>query len=227
MPQKKKSKAKCLFLFKKQCEKFKKKWPGCCQKKHVYLALTIISIAVILYNFRSQFIVATVNGQPIFRTALIRELEKQAGNKILDSLIIKNLIDQEAQKNGVKIPETEIDEEIKKIEEDLNQQQQDLDQLLAIRGMTRKDLKNEIRLQKIAEALSATDIEISDDEVNEAFETRKQLLPEGSDEDAAKEELRNQLKEQKQLGVMQAWVDNLRQEAKINYLLLKPPVENQ
>jgi foldase protein PrsA len=205
----------------------KKKYPQCCQKKNLYIVAIVICLGVIVYNFRAQFIVATVNGRPIFRTALIKELEKQAGPKVLESLIIRSLINQESQKNRVKISEEVLDEEVGKIEEELNQQNQDLDELLAARSMTRKDLREEIRLQKIAEALSVAEIEITDEEASQSFEAQKQFAPEGADEEALKEQVKDQLKEQKKLEAMQAWVENIRQAAKINYLLFEPSVANQ
>ncbi len=67
-------------------------------RNHIFILAGVIIAAALLYYFRSAFVAATVNGQPISRLSLVRELEKQGGKQAMDSLITKTLIDQEAKK---------------------------------------------------------------------------------------------------------------------------------
>ncbi len=197
-------------------------------KKHLYLFVGIVAVGIILYNFRSQLIVATVNGQPIFRPALVKELENQAGTQVLDSLITKAVIIQEARKNSISITQEDIDAQIKEIEQNLLAQNQDLDEILKSRNMTRKTLTDEIRLQLIVEQLASQSSTISEDEINEALEQRKGFMPdeplEASQEAELKAQLQIQLQEQKKAEAVQTWLQKVKGEAKINYLLFPAPV---
>jgi len=100
--------------------------------------------------------VATVNGQPISRLTLIREMEKSSGKQVLEGLIGKTLILQEAKKQNIFVGKEDIDQEMAKIEENFKNQGQDLNQLLAFQGMTRADLEEQIQLQKTAEKLAGS-----------------------------------------------------------------------
>jgi len=105
---------------------------------------------------KKELVVATVNGQPIFRLTLIREMEKNSGKQVLEGLIGKTLILQEAKKQNVSIGQEEINQEMAKIEENFKNQGHDLNQLLAFQGMTRTDLEEQIQLQKTAEKLAGS-----------------------------------------------------------------------
>jgi hypothetical protein len=243
-------KKKCLlcnqFNSCKLCSNLKKKFDGlktrwnkcvaqkkCLKKfgkKHFYLFVGIVAVGIIFYNFRSQLIVATVNGQPIFRPALVKELENQAGVQVLDSLITKTVILQEARKNSISITQEAIDAQINEIEQNLLAQNQDLDEILKSRNMTRKTLTDEIRLQLMVEQLSGQEASISEDEINQALEQRKGFMPEpleASEEAELKAQLQVQLQEQKKSEAIQTWLQKIKGEAKINYLLFPAPVVNQ
>jgi foldase protein PrsA len=187
-------------------------------KRNLAILLAIIILAGTLYYFKNQFIVAMVNGKPIFRLTLIRELEKQAGKSILDSLITKTLILDEAKKQNVSISDGEINEEIKKIEENISKQGQELAALLDAQGMTRNDLLEQIKLQKIVEKIAGKDISISEQEVNDYIKTNKDLISKDTDIEKIKETIKGQLEQEKLNEKIQTLVESLRQNAKINYL---------
>lgn len=105
---------------------------------------------------RKELVVATINGQPISRLTLIREMEKSSGKQVLEGLIGKTLILQEAKRQNVLVGKEEIDQEMAKIEENFKSQGQDLNQLLAFQGMTRADLEEQIQIQKTAEKLAGS-----------------------------------------------------------------------
>jgi len=62
------------------------------KKKDFLSFLAILLLSGLLYYFKNQFVVALVNNQPIWRLTLIKEVEKQAGEAVLDSLITKALV---------------------------------------------------------------------------------------------------------------------------------------
>lgn len=187
-------------------------------------ALVILLVVVLLagggvYLFKNQLIVARVNGQSISRLALIRELEKQAGKSVLESLITKTLILQEAKKEKATVSDDEIDQEMKRLEESLVSQGQDLNQALSLQGITQSELREQIRIQKMIEKIVGGEVEVTDQEVEDSFEVNKDSFPEGGDEEGIKTSLRQQLRQQKLSEKIQLWLKALRDDAQVDYLL--------
>jgi len=188
-------------------------------KRNLIIILAVIVLGAFLYNFRGQFIAATVNGKPVWRFTLLKELEKQAGKQTLDSLITRTLILQEANKQKVTVGVDELNQEIKKIEENLSGQGQDLDYLLSAQGMTRDQLKEQIRIQKLVEKMAGQNIEVADEEVDKYLEQNKSLITKDSNVEEVKAGIREQLRQQKLTEQVQSWLKSLRDGASINYLL--------
>ena len=179
----------------------------------------IIIFALALYSLKNQFLVATVNGQPIWRLTLVRELEKDAGKRTLDALVAKTLVLQEAKKKKVVVSSEELNEELKKMEEALAKQGQNMDQLLVAQEMTRQDLAEQVRLQKIVEKLLGGEIEVTDQEVKDYFEKNKTLMPKDAKLEDFQEEIKGNLRQQKLSEKIQSWMKTLQENAKINYFL--------
>jgi len=179
----------------------------------------IIIFALALYSLKNQFLVAAVNGQPIWRLTLVRELEKEAGKRTLDAMVAKTLVLQEAKKKKVVVSSEELNEELKKMEEALAKQGQNMDQLLVAQEMTRQDLAEQVRLQKLVEKLLGGEIEVTDQEVKDYFEKNKTLMPKDAKLEDFQEEIKGNLRQQKLGEKIQSWMKALQENAKINYFL--------
>jgi len=188
-------------------------------KKKLIIVLGVFCLAFFLFNYKHLFVVALVNNRPITRLALVRELEKQTGQQVLDTLITKSLILQEADKQNIRIGPERIEEKMKELEEQVKSQGADLDTLLQERGQTRKSLGEEIRVQLIIEEILGKDIEVTEAELQNYFEENKEFLGEDASFEEIKEDLREELKQQKTNERITSWLEELRQNAKINYFL--------
>lgn len=183
-------------------------------------ALTLIIILIIiglLYLFRGLFIVAMVNGTPISRISIIQSLEKQYGKSALESQVTKVLILQEAKKQKIEISQSEIDTDIKTIEKNLESQGQSLDQVLAVQGMSRQDLIEQSKIQKIVEKILRKDVTVGDKEIDDYITASKQTAPEGTSEEQFKAGIKQQLEQQKMSEKFQTWIAGVQKSAKINY----------
>ncbi len=100
----------------------------------VALGILLIALVSLIYYFKSSFIAAIVNGQPIWRTTLNKQLTKQFGEQLLESLITQTLIEQQAKTKGIIISGEKIASETAKIEEQVIAQGQTLDQILLLQG---------------------------------------------------------------------------------------------
>ncbi|MBL7078420.1 SurA N-terminal domain-containing protein [Candidatus Shapirobacteria bacterium] len=177
--------------------------------------LVLLLALVILYLARGQFIVATVNKQPISRWQLIKALESQAGTQVLEGLITESLITQEASRKGIRISLEEINQEIETIKENLTAQGQDFDLLLQMQGIDLEEVRKQIRIQKTIEKLVGEDLEVSQEEMAEYLEANKELLPE--DQEGLEEQVKETLRQEKLNQAIQEALANLKEKANINY----------
>ena len=188
-------------------------------KWYLTAGLIIVLIAGLLYLLRSFFIAAMVNGQPISRFSVISELERQSGKQALDTLVTKSLIMQEAKKQNVTVSQDEINKEIKRIEDNVKKQGQTLDQVLALQGMDRQALTDQIRIQKTVEKLLGKDIKVTDKEVSDYIEKNKDALGSDPTSEATKTQVKEQLTQQKLSEKFQTWLQDLQKKAKIDYFV--------
>lgn len=189
-------------------------------KRRSQLVIIIILILfALLYYFKGLFIAAIVNGRPISRLSIVGEAERQSGKQVLDSAISKTLILQEAKKQHVDVSPNEIDGEIKKLEDNISKQGQNLDMLLKGQGMTRNDLAEQIKLQKLIEKIVGKNITITDKEIDDFMEKNKDSLPQNESSQSARESVKQQLKQEKLSQAFKTFMDNLQKKAKIYYFV--------
>ena len=115
--------------------------------KTAIIIVVIIAVGALAYVYKGLFIAPTVNGSPISRLAVIQELEKSSGKKLLDSLITEKLIQDETNAKNITVSDEEINGEIKKIEDQIAAQGTTLASALAEQGMSMDDLTTQIIIQ--------------------------------------------------------------------------------
>lgn len=185
----------------------------------VFIPLIIIVLAAIALFFKGLFVAVLVNGQPITRFTVIKELEKQGGKQALSSLVNQALILQEAKKKNVEVSQKEIDGAVKQIEDSLKKQGQNLDAALAAQGMTIQDLSMQLKLRNLVEKLLADKIKVTDKEIKDYIEKNKDTFPTDMKEEEIKKNVGEQLKQQALGNASQAWLEELTKNAKINYFI--------
>jgi parvulin-like peptidyl-prolyl isomerase len=188
-------------------------------KRYVALIATILLLGAALYYFRGLFVAAVVNGQPISRLEVVRQTEQQAGKQTLDTLVRNALIEQKAKEQGVSVTDQEINDEIKKLQDNLSKQGQNLDQVLQAQGMSQDDLKKLIRLDKLVQKMVGKDVAVSDDEINAYIEQNREALPQDVEEAELKTQVTEQLKQQKTNEKVRTWLADLQKEANVTYFV--------
>lgn len=189
------------------------------KKPYLIAGITILAAVALGYYFKSFFVVAIVNGQPITRLSIIQQLEKQGGKQVLNVAVTKVLIEQEARQKSITVSQKEMDDELKKTETSLAAQGQSLDQALATQGMTRNDYVDQVRLQLLLQKLVGKNVAVSDKEVTDYVEQNKASIPETSNMDEVRKSVTEQLKQQKLNAKVQTLLEELQKKAKINYFL--------
>jgi len=181
--------------------------------------LIVLAIAGVLYGIKGWFVAAVVNGRPISRWSLDRQLEKQMGKAVLENEIVKILILQAGKKEKVVVSREELDAKIEEIKEQFSSQGTDLETLLASQGQTSKDLEEQIKVQLIVEKIVGKDIEVTDEQIAEYFETSKDFFPEDATLEEMKEDIQQDLFQQKLGEKFQPWLTQLKEDSKVYYFL--------
>jgi len=184
--------------------------------KTAIIIAVIIILAALVYYYKGLFIAATINGSPITRLAVIKELEKASGKQALDSLITKKLINNEAIKKGISITSEEVDAEIKTIEDQIKAQGQTLEQALATKNMKLEDLKQQILTRKTLEKILADKLQVTEDEITKFITDNNVAIPQGQEE-AYRTQIIAQLKQQKLNIEAETLITSLRSGATIKY----------
>lgn len=187
--------------------------------KRVRIVLAILAAAGVLALGKSLFFAAFVNGTPISRIKVLQELERQGGSQILDTLIQRSLIFQEAKRQGVKIDEDAVSKQLTQIEDTLKSQNLTLDDALEARGQTRADLSDQIKIQLIVEAILGKEITITDEEISAYFNENKDLYEEGKKLEDVKDDIKAQLFQEKLNSEYSKWIQELKTKAKIFLLV--------
>lgn len=187
--------------------------------KKAKIAIIVLLTLLALFFGKSFFVAAVVNGIPIGRINVLKQLEKQGGADALASLIERSLIFQEARRQGVKVTEADIESQIASIEEILKSQNLTLEDALSARSQTQADLVEQIKIQKTVEAILGQKINISEEDIKNYFEENKDLLEEGATLEDVKEDIKAQLYQQRLNEEYSQWIEELKTKAKIFYFV--------
>lgn len=193
--------------------------PGMSQKTKIKLAVLaaiVLLLGVSGYYYKSLFVAATVNGSPISRLSIVRQLEKQSGKQALDATITQKLIDAELQKKGITVSADEFATKIKEIEARVQSQGGTLDQALTAQGMTRADFEKQLTTELEVQKALADKTTVSDAEVDQYMTDNKVVPPKGQ-EAVIMGQVKAQLQQDKFSQAASAWVSSLKAQATINY----------
>lgn len=186
--------------------------------KMLVLVAVVLVVAVGLFFAKSLFVVAIVNGVPITRLAIVKELEKRSGKQALESIITKKLVDDELQKKNISVSDEEVAQEIQKIEAQIAQQGGTLQAILDGQGMSRTELSEQIANQKKLEKLFSSTVTVSDEDVATYIKNTKTTIPEGEEGKTQTAQLKDQLRQQKLGSEIDTWIAGLKKAASITYL---------
>lgn len=136
----------------------------------VVIATTLISI---LANNRSGGnTVAVVGDEKITKDQLYKALVEVNGEQVLNSLIIKKIIQLEAKKQNVKVTKDEIQNELNKTIENFGSEEA-FKNALEYYGITEESFKEDIELNLYVSKLLESKVEITEDEMKDYFEENK------------------------------------------------------
>jgi hypothetical protein len=219
-----KSAAKKLVIEESYVEMKAVKSPMKLPKRIFTYVLVLLVVGGLVYFGGKQIFIATVNGELVNRLSVIKELEKQGGKKVLETIILKTLINQEAKKRKLTVNQQEMDAELTKIETNVTSQGSTLDAILLQQGMTKNDLISEIKLQLLVTKMVEKNVSVTDKEIDEYLTSQKaqpaqSLDPTQTTPEMSRAQAQSTLRQQKLQGEIQTFVADLKAKAKINYFI--------
>lgn len=185
----------------------------------VYLSLTVVVLLILAFIFKNLFVVALVNGQPIFRTQYQQQLETQAGKQVMNSLVTQQLLEQEAVKRHITVSQAELDAQVKNIQSQLATQGQTLDSALAAQGLSQSQFMEQLKLQALVQKMLADKIKVTSSEVADYINKNQSTLPTGESNAQIKAQVTQQLQQQKLSSAAQVFIQQLQAKAKITYFI--------
>ncbi len=189
------------------------------RRRNIIVLVVVIFLLLAILLSRFVLVAALVNGWPVSRLSIVQGLEKKYGAEALDNLVSRNLVYQEAKNLKVVISQSDIDQEIKAIENALGKQNVTLDQALTSQGLTKDELVEQIKFQKTVEEILTPKITISDEEIKTYFTENKDYFDKKATVETVKAQIEEQLFQEKLTTVYQAWIAELKAKAKINYFV--------
>lgn len=121
-------------------------------------------------------VAAVVNGDPIMKDELFDMMYAQEGKEILDQLITRQLIIQEAARLGVEVSEEDVDEEIDKIiDESFMGSEEEFLMLLDQYGVAIEVFREDARLNMLAREIAMAQTDFTDEDGREFFEEHRHL----------------------------------------------------
>lgn len=148
------------------------------------LTVAVIIMAIVLIQDSPQQqgrAAAMVNSEPITRDELFEAMYAQGGQEVLDQLITRQLIAQEAAREGIAVSDEELNEEIRSIiDENFQGRAEEFEEVLEYYGITYDAFREDTRLNLLIREVAMLRIDTSEEEARKYFEERGHLfdLPE-------------------------------------------------
>lgn len=107
-----------------------------------------VVIVLVLYWWKTENwpVVAVVNGRPVTRFELNRELFNQAGRQTLDELVVRRLVAQEMFKRRVIVSDAEVDVKLDEAKKQFGSEDQ-FKQVLVANGLTLDQVRDQIKFR--------------------------------------------------------------------------------
>ncbi len=194
------------------------------RKLYITLVLLLIALVGLAVYFKSLFVVALVNGQPISRLALINEtssvyLQDQrvtAGKQAMNQLVTKTLLEQEAKRRNITVSDKEVQSEVDNTRKMLQKQGQKLEDALSLQGDSLPAYEDRIRTQKLIQKLVGN-VTVSDKEIDDYINQNKASLPVELTGNDLRTQVKASLQQQKSNEKLQSLIQSLQQKAKVTY----------
>lgn len=186
--------------------------------KTLKIVIVLAVLAGVAYLLKGLFVVALINNVPLTRIEVLKELESRYGQQVADEIVTNKLILQEAKKQGKLATNEQVEEEMNNIKASVEAQGMTFEDALSLQGTNEAKVRESILVYKSAQNLIADTISVSEEEVLGYFD-ENQALYEDKAYDDVKEEIKNQLIDQKLQSQLFTYIQDLKTNSKVQYFV--------
>ena len=158
-------------------------------------------------------VVATVNGEEIYRSEYDRAVYQNSGEDVLENLILERLITGEARKRNVTADNADVTRQIDELKLQFGSDQAFQSALLQ-QGLTEEALVRQFEISALLRQMVSDQVQVSDQEVDTQYQSNAQQY-EGQPEADAKQQIRENLEEQKANTAARDLLGQLRDQADV------------
>jgi foldase protein PrsA len=158
-------------------------------------------------------VVAKVNGEEIHRSEYDRAVFQNTGEDVLENLILERLISNEARKRNLTADSAAVSGQIDELKLQFGTDQAFQSALLQ-QGLTEESLTRQFEISDLLRQMVADQVQVTDDEVNSQYQANAQQF-EGQPEADAKQQIRENLEEQKANSAARDLLGQLREDADV------------
>ncbi|NGQ96413.1 peptidylprolyl isomerase [Brevibacillus sp. SYP-B805] len=141
------------------------------------IAALVLLVAVVTWSWYKQAselqAAAVVGGTTITEADWIRNLKQKYGQQVLEDMIDREVVFQEAKRIGLTLDPKRVDEEIAKIKESYGPEQDFQTALKEQAGTDLDALRQEVTYQLLLQELATRDIAVSEDEMKNEYNKHK------------------------------------------------------
>ena len=185
--------------------------------KIMIITLAVIVLAILLWKFKTLFVVAIVNGRPVTRYELEQKLMGRYGKQTLDEIVSERLVTEKAQEDKVMVTANNIEAKIADLTKMLAGRTS-LEAALEQQGMTMEEFRRQVYLQALVEKIAEPQVKIDDKEIADYIEQNQGFMT-ATEEGAIREEAVTALKRQKTSEIFAKIFADLKAKAKVINLL--------
>ncbi|MBI2611755.1 SurA N-terminal domain-containing protein [Candidatus Gottesmanbacteria bacterium] len=185
------------------------------RQKRTPILLALLLVILALIYFKTNLInIVTVDGNPITRWELEKELNTKFADQTLDTLISEKIILNQAKKEGITVNQNEIDNRIAEIEKRL-QGQLTLEDALKAQGLNQDSFRKQIEIQLVIDKMFTKDATVSQAEIDEYISQNQDFLTSSTEPAKLREDVYETLKQQKIGDLFDKWFTEIRQKVNI------------
>ncbi|WP_044022632.1 foldase protein PrsA [Bacillus sp. SG-1] len=135
-------------------------------------SVVVVCLIITGFVFSKDEVVAKVGKDSISKDELYTMLVDQYGEAALDTLIADKIVELESDEQKIKVTDGEIEEELHKLHESYGDEEA-FNQALTSSGTSLQSVKDNIHSYLLTKKLLQDRVSITDDQVQEYFETNK------------------------------------------------------
>ena len=169
--------------------------------------------------FRNLIPIAIIDGQLVKRSEFTSLLVEHAGKTVMQKIIIKKFVNDEARRRKIKVTKEEAQEQVDIVMKKLKKENATFQQYLTIQNLTERQFLEELDLQIKVKKIFGPGIIVTDKEIDQYLKDYKILKGRGAIYQSQKVDVYDAIFKQKLQNEFRLFIERRLKTAKIHYLI--------